>query len=60
MVKELYDPHMFNYMWESLDQDRFVVGTYYIEDTKRRDEFIDHLARSSGWRWKARRPAGWT
>ena len=26
MVKELYDPHMFNYMWESLDQDRFVVG----------------------------------
>ena len=34
MVKELYDPHMFNYMWESLDQDRFVVGTYYIEDTR--------------------------
>jgi 2,3-diketo-5-methylthiopentyl-1-phosphate enolase len=44
MVKELYDPHMFNYMWESLDQDRFVVGTYYIEDSKPEWEFIDHLA----------------
>ncbi|NLG28577.1 MAG: hypothetical protein GX557_11750 [Chloroflexi bacterium] len=45
MVKELYDPHMFNYMWESLDQDRFVVGTYYIEDTKEENiDFVDHLA----------------
>ena len=43
MVKELYDPHMFNYMWESLDQDRFVVGTYYIEDNKPDWDFIDHL-----------------
>ena len=44
MVKQLYDPHMFNYMWESLDQDRFVVGTYYVEDTKEDTDFIDHLA----------------
>jgi ribulose 1,5-bisphosphate carboxylase large subunit-like protein len=43
MVKELYDPNMFNYMWESLDQDRFVVGTYYIEDNKPDWDFIDHL-----------------
>jgi 2,3-diketo-5-methylthiopentyl-1-phosphate enolase len=43
MAKELYDPHMFNYMWESLDQDRFVVGTYYIEDNKPDWDFIDHL-----------------
>ena len=43
MVKELYDPYMFNYMWESLDQDRFVVGTYYIEDTMEDVDFIDHL-----------------
>ena len=43
MVKELYDPHMFNYMWESLDQDRFIVGTYYVEDTLENVEFIDHL-----------------
>ncbi len=44
MAKELYDPHMFNYMWESLDEDRFVVGTYYIEDNKPGWDFIDHLA----------------
>jgi 2,3-diketo-5-methylthiopentyl-1-phosphate enolase len=44
VVKELYDPHMFNYMWESLDEDRFVVGTYYIEDSRPEWEFVDHLA----------------
>ncbi|MCE5258287.1 MAG: RuBisCO large subunit C-terminal-like domain-containing protein [Chloroflexi bacterium] len=44
MSKQLYDPHMFNYMWESLDRDRFVVGTYYIEDTMEGVDFIDHLA----------------
>ena len=43
MVKQLYDPHMFNYMWESLDEDRFVVGTYYVEDVKPGVDFIDHL-----------------
>jgi 2,3-diketo-5-methylthiopentyl-1-phosphate enolase len=43
MVKELYDPHMFNYMWESLDEDRFVVGTYYIEDNRPDWDFVDHL-----------------
>jgi len=35
---------MFNYMWESLDQDRFVVGTYYIEDSRPEWDFVDHLA----------------
>ena len=44
MAEQLYDPHMFNYMWESLEQDRFVVGTYYLEDTMEGAEFIDHLA----------------
>lgn len=44
MAKELYDPHMFNYMWESLDEDRFVVGTYYIEDSRPEWDFVDHLA----------------
>ena len=44
MPRELYDPHMFNYMWESLDEDRFVVGTYYIEDNKPEWNFVDHLA----------------
>jgi len=31
-------------MWESLDQNRFIVGTYYIEDNKPDWDFIDHLA----------------
>jgi 2,3-diketo-5-methylthiopentyl-1-phosphate enolase len=44
MPRELYDPHMFNFMWESLERDRFVVGTYYVEDTVENAEFIDHLA----------------
>jgi len=44
MAKQLYDPHMFNTMWESLDQDRFVVGTYYVEDTMENVDFVDHLA----------------
>jgi 2,3-diketo-5-methylthiopentyl-1-phosphate enolase len=44
MTRELYDPHMFNYMWESLAEDRFVVGTYYIEDCHPEWDFIDHLA----------------
>ncbi|MCW5858511.1 MAG: hypothetical protein KIS63_09500 [Caldilineales bacterium] len=46
MIKQHFDPHMFNYMWESIvPDDNFIVGTYYLEDTV--DEidadFIDHL-----------------
>src|SRR5512137_2287939 len=44
MAKHLYDPHMFNYMWEScIPSDDFIVGTYYIEDTLEDQDFIDHL-----------------
>ena len=43
MVKQVFDPHMFNYQWESIDHDDYVVGTYYIEDTVTDSEFIDHL-----------------
>jgi 2,3-diketo-5-methylthiopentyl-1-phosphate enolase len=43
MVKEIYDPHMFNYMWESLDEGSYVVATYYVEDNKPEWDFIDHL-----------------
>jgi 2,3-diketo-5-methylthiopentyl-1-phosphate enolase len=44
MVKQLFDPHMFNYTWESLDQDQYVIATYYIEDVVEDGDFIDHLA----------------
>ena len=44
MAKQLYDPHMFNYMWEScIPSDDFIVGTYYIEDMVEGQDFIDHL-----------------
>jgi 2,3-diketo-5-methylthiopentyl-1-phosphate enolase len=44
MVKQLYDPHMFNYMWESvIPGDDYIVGTYYIEDVVEDQDFIDHL-----------------
>ncbi len=44
MPKPLYDPHMFNYMWESvIPTDDYIVGTYYIEDVVEDQDFIDHL-----------------
>ncbi len=44
MPKHLYDPHMFNYMWESvIPSDDYIVGTYYIEDVVEDQDFIDHL-----------------
>ena len=50
MVKQLYDPNMFNYMWESIvPGEDFIVGTYYIEDVVTDGDFIDHL----GWRFGA-------
>ncbi len=43
-MKELYDPHMFDFMWESvIEHDDMIVGTYYIEDVVEGQEFIDHL-----------------
>ena len=46
MVKQLYDPNMFNYMWESVVPDGdLIIGTYYIEDVvdPAESDFIDHL-----------------
>jgi 2,3-diketo-5-methylthiopentyl-1-phosphate enolase len=42
-MKQLYDPHMFEYTWESIDHDQYVVGTYYIEDVVEDSDFIDHF-----------------
>ena len=61
MAKHLYDPHMFNYMWEScIPSGDFIVGTYYIEDTLKAKTSSITWARSSGWRRKAPCRAGWT
>jgi len=46
MVKQIYDPNMFNYMWESVVPDGdLIIGTYYIEDVvdPAESDFIDHL-----------------
>ncbi len=43
-MRPLFDPQMFNYTWESVDHDRYVVGTYYIEDVVEDGDFIDHFA----------------
>lgn len=42
-MKPLYEPRMFDAMMESIDRDRMVIATYYIEDVRNEDEFIDHL-----------------
>ena len=42
-MKLYYEPRMFDYMLESVDRDRMVIATYYVEDVRNEDEFIDHL-----------------
>ena len=43
-MKHLYEPNMFNYTWESIDHDQYIVGTYYLEDIiDDDDDFADHF-----------------
>jgi 2,3-diketo-5-methylthiopentyl-1-phosphate enolase len=42
-MQRLFDPEMFNFTWESVNHDEYVVGTYYIEDVKEPGEWIEHL-----------------
>jgi len=42
-MKRIFDPDMFNYMWESIDHDRYIVATYYVEDTREGESWIEHL-----------------
>jgi 2,3-diketo-5-methylthiopentyl-1-phosphate enolase len=42
-MKLIYEPRMFDAMMESVDRDRMVIATYYVEDVRGEDEFIDHL-----------------
>jgi len=43
MVKRLYDPTIFVQSLDSIDRDKFIIATYYIEDTPG-TAFIDHFA----------------
>lgn len=40
-MKQLYDSTMFVNSLDSIDREKFIIGTYYIEDTPGTD-FIDH------------------
>lgn len=40
-MKQLYDPTMFVNSLDSIDREKFIIATYYIEDTPGTD-FIDH------------------
>jgi len=42
-MKRLFDPDMFDFMMESIDLDRYVIATYYIEDTLAGQDWIEHL-----------------
>lgn len=42
-MKRIFDPDMFNYTWESISHNDYVVATYYLEDVKEPGEWIEHL-----------------
>ena len=42
-MKRFYDPTIFIQSLDSIDRDKFIIATYYIEDTPE-TEFIDHFA----------------
>lgn len=42
-MRPYYDPAIFNYTLESLDRDRYVTATYYVEDTLPGVDFLDHF-----------------
>jgi 2,3-diketo-5-methylthiopentyl-1-phosphate enolase len=42
-MKRIFDPDMFDFQWESVDHNRYIVGTYYIEDTLQDQDWIEHL-----------------
>jgi 2,3-diketo-5-methylthiopentyl-1-phosphate enolase len=42
-MNRLFDPDMFDFMLESVDHDRYVIATYYIEDTLLDHDWIEHL-----------------
>lgn len=42
-MKPIYEPRMFDAMLESVDRDRTLIATYYVEDVRGENDFIDHL-----------------
>jgi len=42
-MKRLFDPDMFDFMLESVNLNRYIIATYYIEDTLLDQDWIEHL-----------------
>jgi len=42
-MSKLYDENLFTFTGESVADDRYVIGTYYLEDSVPGETFIDHL-----------------
>lgn len=42
-MRQLYDPLVFNHMLDGIDRSKYLVGTYYTEDTVPDIDFLDHL-----------------
>ncbi|NPV86198.1 MAG: hypothetical protein HPY45_09350 [Anaerolineae bacterium] len=42
-MKRIFDPDMFDFQWESINHDRYIVATYFIEDTLEDQDWIEHL-----------------
>ena len=42
-MKRLFDPDMFDFMLESVNHNRYIIATYYIEDTLEDQDWIEHL-----------------
>lgn len=42
-MKPYYDVNIFNHTLESIDKERYLIATYYIEDSLSGEDFLDHF-----------------
>jgi 2,3-diketo-5-methylthiopentyl-1-phosphate enolase len=42
-MKRYYDPLVFNHMLDGIDREKYVIATYYVEDTVPGIDFLDHF-----------------
>jgi len=42
-MKRLFDPDMFDFMMESVNHNRYIFATYYVEDTLEDQDWLEHL-----------------
>jgi len=42
-MKQYYDPLIFNHMLDGIDRKKYLIATYYVEDTVPGVDFLDHF-----------------